>query len=72
MNKFQKIFVLILTLLISKTIWNREIILKRFHKTNITLENRKSIGLESEKCKVGKITSLASWQENLNFLNQLI
>ena len=43
MNKFQKIFVLILTLLVSKTIWNREIILKKFHKTNITLENRKSI-----------------------------
>lgn len=42
MNQFQKISVLILTLFVSNTIWNKEIIFKKIHKTNITLENRRS------------------------------
>lgn len=43
MNQFQKIIVLILILFVFKTAWNGEIILKKFRKTNFTLENRKSI-----------------------------
>ena len=42
MNQFQKISVLILTLFVSNTIWNREIIFKKIYKTNIKLENRRS------------------------------
>lgn len=43
MSQFQKIIILILILFVFKTAWNREIILKKFHKTNFTLENTKSI-----------------------------